>query len=51
LSVLYYICLALTAKQKVVGNTIDADQKNLVIITGANQGGNQHFCAVLVWRN
>lgn len=40
---LYDICLALTAKQKVVGNTIDADQKNLVIITGANQGGKSTF--------
>ncbi|MCA2000697.1 MAG: DNA mismatch repair protein MutS [Chloroflexi bacterium] len=36
---LYDICLALTVKQKIVGNEIDADNKDLVVITGANQGG------------
>jgi len=36
---LYDICLALTLKQKIVGNDVQADDKNLVIITGANQGG------------
>ena len=36
---LYDICLALTVKQKIVGNHVDADNKDLVIITGANQGG------------
>lgn len=36
---LYDICLALTMKQKVVGNEVNADQKDLMIITGANQGG------------
>lgn len=36
---LYDICLALTMKQKVVGNEVNADGKDLVIITGANQGG------------
>jgi DNA mismatch repair ATPase MutS len=36
---LYDICLALTMKQKVVGNEISADGKDLFIITGANQGG------------
>jgi len=36
---LYDVSLALTMEQKVVGNTVKADQKNLVIITGANQGG------------
>jgi len=40
---LYDICLALTMKQKVVGNNVNADNKNLVIITGANQGGKSTF--------
>ncbi len=40
---LYDICLALTMKQKIVGNDVDADHKDLVIITGANQGGKSTF--------
>jgi len=40
---LYDICLALTMKQKVVGNEVNADNKDLVIITGANQGGKSTF--------
>lgn len=40
---LYDICLALTMKQKVVGNTVSADGKELVIVTGANQGGKSTF--------
>jgi len=40
---LYDVCLALTMKQKVVGNMVDADGKDLVIITGANQGGKSTF--------
>jgi ABC-type histidine transport system ATPase subunit len=40
---LYDICLALTTGKTVVGNDLDADQKNLVIITGANQGGKSTF--------
>ena len=40
---LYDICLALTMKQKVIGNDINADNKDLVIITGANQGGKTTF--------
>jgi DNA mismatch repair ATPase MutS len=36
---LYDVCLALTMKQKIVGNDLNADDKDLVIITGANQGG------------
>jgi DNA mismatch repair ATPase MutS len=40
---LYDVCLALTMKQKIVGNDVDADHKNLVIITGANQGGKSTF--------
>ncbi|OPY28973.1 MAG: DNA-binding protein MutS2 [Methanocella sp. PtaU1.Bin125] len=40
---LYDVCLALTMKQKVVGNELNADDKTLVIITGANQGGKSTF--------
>ena len=40
---LYDICLALTMKQKVVGNNLSASGKDLVIITGANQGGKSTF--------
>jgi len=40
---LYDVCLALTMGQKVVGNDGDADHKDLVIITGANQGGKSTF--------
>jgi DNA mismatch repair ATPase MutS len=40
---LYDVCLALTMKQGVVGNDLHADGKDLVIITGANQGGKSTF--------
>jgi DNA mismatch repair ATPase MutS len=40
---LYDVCLALTLESGVVGNSLDADGKNLVIITGANQGGKSSF--------
>ncbi len=40
---LYDVCLALKMKQKVVGNNLNADNKNLAIITGANQGGKSTF--------
>jgi len=40
---LYDVCLALTMKQKIVGNDLDADGKELFIITGANQGGKSTF--------
>jgi DNA mismatch repair ATPase MutS len=40
---LYDVCLALTMKQKIVGNDLNADKKDLVIITGANQGGKSTF--------
>ena len=40
---LYDVCLALTIKKKVVGNEVNADGKELVIITGANQGGKSTF--------
>lgn len=40
---LYDICLALIIEQRVVGNDVKADNKDLVIITGANQGGKSTF--------
>jgi DNA mismatch repair ATPase MutS len=40
---LYDVCLALRMKQKVVGNDEDADKRDLVMITGANQGGKSTF--------
>lgn len=40
---LYDVCLALTKNQKVVGNDLQADGKELVIITGANNGGKSTF--------
>ena len=40
---LYDVSLALTMKQKVVGNDVNAEDKDLVIITGANQGGKSTF--------
>lgn len=40
---MYDVSLALTMKQEIVGNDINADAKNLVIITGANQGGKSTF--------
>jgi DNA mismatch repair ATPase MutS len=40
---LYDVCLVLTMKQKIVGNDMNADSNNLVIITGANQGGKSTF--------
>jgi DNA mismatch repair ATPase MutS len=36
---LYDACLALSMKGRVVGNDVDGDRKQLMIITGANQGG------------
>jgi DNA mismatch repair ATPase MutS len=40
---LYDATLALTMKQKVVGNNLNADGKDLAFITGANQGGKSTF--------
>ena len=40
---LFDACLALEMKTRIIGNDIDMDQKNLVIITGANQGGKSTF--------
>jgi len=40
---LYDVCLALRVKQRIVGNDMNADNKDLVVITGANQGGKSTF--------
>jgi DNA mismatch repair ATPase MutS len=40
---LHDACLALTMEQRVVSNDLNADDKDLVIITGANQGGKSTF--------
>jgi DNA mismatch repair ATPase MutS len=40
---LYDVCLALTMAKRVVGNDFAGDGKDLVIITGANQGGKSTF--------
>jgi DNA mismatch repair ATPase MutS len=40
---LYDVCLTLSMEQRVVGNDVNADGRNLVMITGANQGGKSTF--------
>ncbi len=40
---LYDVCLALSMDQRVVGIDANADKKDLVIVTGANQGGKSTF--------
>jgi hypothetical protein len=40
---LYDTALALRTRGHVVGNTVDADGKTLIIITGANRGGKSTF--------
>lgn len=40
---LYDVCLSLLVENRVVGNDVDADNKQLAIITGANQGGKSTF--------
>ena len=40
---LYDVCLSLQLAARVVGNAISADNKSLVIVTGANQGGKSTF--------
>ncbi len=40
---LYDVSLALSMKERVVANDISADDKNLVIVTGANKGGKTTF--------
>ena len=40
---LYDACLALTLGTRAVGNDLDADGRQLIMITGANQGGKSTF--------
>lgn len=40
---LYDVSLALILEKKAVGNSVEADLKDLIIITGANQGGKSTF--------
>ena len=40
---LYDVCLSLHMEGRPVSNTVDADGKSIVIITGANQGGKSSF--------
>jgi DNA mismatch repair ATPase MutS len=40
---LYDVCLTFHLDGRVVGNTVNADGKSLVMITGANQGGKSTF--------
>jgi len=40
---LYDVCLALRTQAGVVGNELNADDRSLVMITGANQGGKSTF--------
>jgi DNA mismatch repair ATPase MutS len=40
---LYDVCLSLRIDGRIVANTMNGDGKNLVVITGANQGGKSSF--------
>ncbi len=40
---LYDVCLSLHLEDRVVGNDVDAANRSLVMITGANQGGKSTF--------
>ena len=40
---LYDVCLSLTLEDRVVGNDVRADDKMLLMITGANRGGKSTF--------
>jgi hypothetical protein len=40
---LYDVCLALRLDERAVGNDVEADNKNLLIVTGANTGGKSTF--------
>lgn len=40
---LYDVCLALKKQAQVVGNEVSLDGKDLVVVTGANQGGKSTF--------
>jgi DNA mismatch repair ATPase MutS len=38
-------------KRKITGNDLNAETKDLVIITGANQGGKSTFLRSIGWLN
>ncbi|MDX5895513.1 hypothetical protein SIL72_15905 [Rubrobacter radiotolerans] len=40
---LYDVCLSLHLEERTVGNDVDAENKLLVMVTGANQGGKSTF--------
>ncbi|MGZ8515003.1 MAG: MutS-related protein [Candidatus Limnocylindrales bacterium] len=40
---LYDVCLSLIIPERVVGNDVDADDRLLLVITGANRGGKSTF--------
>jgi len=40
---LYDLCLALSMEKQLVGNHLDADDRNLLVITGPNKGGKTTF--------
>jgi DNA mismatch repair ATPase MutS len=40
---LYDVSLALNVKRKIVGNDVNADGKNMIVVTGANTGGKSTF--------
>jgi DNA mismatch repair ATPase MutS len=40
---LYDVCLSLSLQQRAVGNDVNADGKDLTVITGANKGGKSTF--------
>ncbi len=42
---LYDVCLSVSLEQRTVGNNMNANQKDLVIITGTIKAANPHFYA------
>jgi DNA mismatch repair ATPase MutS len=40
---LYDVALSLKSEEAVIGNTVEADEKSLIFVTGANRGGKSTF--------